>query len=150
MLVKLQKHSNIMRRYWAAWYSKRAHSRADGQIPRKFWTCPYFWADGVCLSIPSFGYLATSLAALFVFVDTTRRAQTIPEASQIFADVVRQLRSWNIAFDVLYLIDGFLYVWGWMADARELVDFENVMGGDSYGLKKAKCCVILKRDGEIK
>ena len=116
------------------------------QTPRKFWTCPYFWADGVCLSIPSFGYLATSLAALFVFVDATRTAQTIPEASERFTQVLMQLRSWNIAFDVLFLIDGFLYVWGWAVDAREIIEFEDVMGGDSYGLKKKKCCAILNRE----
>lgn len=81
-----------------------------------FWKDPYFWADGVFLSVPSLGYMATSFVAVGYGASISQVTPNTLSVIRQYYGILQKLRLWNFAFNILYVIDAVLYIWGWYSD----------------------------------
>lgn len=154
-------------------YNSRYHeSRIEAGVPKwqGLWTDLYFWGEvfntgertktclkfisphSFLLKVPSLGYLGTALYQIFgplsfVFDMTTQQLITA------LRDVMFTMRSINVVFDFLYLIDALIYFAAWIRDERNAVlegtdeekDEINTTSTDVFETEESKA----KKDDEI-
>lgn len=58
------------------------------------------------LTIPSLGYMGTTFAAFFLLVSVTGDVNvSVVAVLGQYQAILQQMRRWNVAFDVLFLVD---------------------------------------------